>query len=108
MLRPVYQWGRMTDKEYWFKDILNPLHPYHCEYLEILKNPILHDPRVYNFAGDSEHPARDFYLESLCCCEKEEEKPKVSPAKNFVAHAISSLIPCSETRRNVRNKLLKG
>ncbi len=110
LLRPVYQWGRMTDKEYWFKDILNPLHPYHCEYLEILKNPILHDPRVYNFAGDSEHPARDFYLENRCCCEKEKEekKTKVKPSKKFFAHVISSLIPSRETRRYVRNKLLQG
>jgi len=60
MLKPVYQWGTMDDEVYWFKDVLNPLHPYHNEYLEIMCDPILTDPRVYNFAGDSVHEARPY------------------------------------------------
>lgn len=108
ILKPVYQWGTMPEKAFWFKDVLNPKHPYHAEYLEILQHPALKDKRVYNFGGEMDHPARDFYIEETCQCCCQEEKPKVSPAKNFVAHAISSLIPCSEIRRNVRNKLLKG
>lgn len=60
LLRPVYQWGTMDDDVYWFKDVLNPMHPYHEEYLEILKHPALHDPRVYNFGGDTSHEARPF------------------------------------------------
>lgn len=60
VLKPVYQWGTMDDDVFWFKDVLNPLHPYHEEYLEILDDPIMHDPRVYNFGGDTVHPARPY------------------------------------------------
>lgn len=60
VLKPVYQWGTMDDKVFWFKDVLNPMHPYHSEYLEILQDPIMHDKRVYNFGGDTEHPARPY------------------------------------------------
>ncbi len=59
-LRPVYQWGTMDEDVFWFKDVLNPLHPYHEEYLEILRDPALRDPRVYNFGGETEHPARPY------------------------------------------------
>lgn len=60
ILRPVYQWGTMDEDVYWFKDVLNPLHPYHEEYLEILKDPALQDPRVYNFGGSTAHEARPY------------------------------------------------
>lgn len=60
ILRPVYQWGTMDEDVYWFKDVLNPCHPYHEEYLEILQDPALKDPRVYNFGGETEHEARPY------------------------------------------------
>lgn len=60
VLKPVYQWGTMDEEVYWFKDVLNPCHPYHEEYLEILQEPALKDPRVYNFGGDTEHIARPY------------------------------------------------
>jgi len=60
VLRPVYQWGKMEPDVFWFKDVLNPKHPYHAEYLEILEHPSLKDPRVYNFGGHTEHPAADY------------------------------------------------
>ncbi len=60
LLRPVYQWGTMPETVFWFKDVLNPKHPYHQEYLEILQCEELKDPRVYNFGGDTVHPERDY------------------------------------------------
>lgn len=55
-LKPVYNWYNMSEEEYWFKDVLNPLHPYHKAYMEIINMPIVRDnPRVYNFGGDTEH-----------------------------------------------------
>lgn len=44
---------KARDENYeWFFDVRNPLHPYHQEYLEIMKHPILKDPRVSNWTGD--------------------------------------------------------
>lgn len=60
MLRPVYQWGTMPENVFWFKDVLNPLHPYHPEYLEILDHPVMQDKRVFNFGGRTLHPARQY------------------------------------------------
>ncbi len=55
-LRPVYNWGNLSEEEYWFKDVLNPLHPYHQAYMDIISLPIVKDnPRVYNFGGETEH-----------------------------------------------------
>jgi len=66
ILRPVYQWGTMDEKVYWFKDVLNPCHPYHQEYLEILQCPALSDSRVYNFGGNTVHKAWQYPYESKC------------------------------------------
>lgn len=60
LLRPVYQWGTMPEDVFWFKDVLNPLHPYHAEYLEIRDHPALRDPKVWHFGGRSLHPARPY------------------------------------------------
>lgn len=60
ILRPVYQWGTMDEAVFWFKDVLNPMHPYHEEYLEIMQNPILKDPRVFHFGGDTVHSSRPY------------------------------------------------
>lgn len=44
---------KAMDENYeWFFDVRNPLHPYHQEYLEIMKHPILKDPRVFSWTGD--------------------------------------------------------
>lgn len=42
----------MDENIEWFFDIRNPLHPYHQEYLEIMKDPIFNDPRVFIWTGD--------------------------------------------------------
>lgn len=42
----------MDENIEWFFDIRNPLHPYHQEYLEIMKHPIFDDPRVFKWTGD--------------------------------------------------------
>lgn len=42
----------MDENIEWFFDIRNPLHPYHQEYLEVMKHPILNDPRVFKWTGD--------------------------------------------------------
>lgn len=65
LLRPVYQWGTMPEEVFWFKDVLNPKHPYHPEYLEILQCTELKDKRVYNFGGDTEHPCVDYPTKSI-------------------------------------------
>ena len=60
IIRPIYYWFALTKEEYWFKDILNPKHPYFKEYMEILKDPIFKDERIYFWADhiheEQEHP----------------------------------------------------
>jgi len=48
-LRPVYNWFKMNPETYWFKNILNPLHPYHKAYLKILADECWNDPKVYDW-----------------------------------------------------------
>lgn len=42
----------MDENIEWFFDIRNPLHPYHQEYLEVMKHPIFKDPHVFIWTGD--------------------------------------------------------
>lgn len=42
----------MDENIEWFFDIRNPLHPYHQEYLDVMKHPIFKDPRVFIWTGD--------------------------------------------------------
>lgn len=63
----------MDENIEWFFDIRNPLHPYHREYLEVMKHPIFKDPRVFIWTGDhlsnrGELPAKANYevIRALC------------------------------------------
>lgn len=58
-IKPIFYWFALTPEEYWFKDILNPKHPYFNEYMEILKDPILKHPKVFFWGGDEIHKAQE-------------------------------------------------
>lgn len=45
-LRPVFMWFQISKLEWWYKNVQNPAHIYHKEFLEIMKEPICSDPRV--------------------------------------------------------------
>lgn len=62
IIKPLYKWFFITEENYWYKDILNPLHPYHKQYMDILNSPILDNPKVFlwgakNIHKPSLHPA---------------------------------------------------
>lgn len=65
IIKPVYQWGTMPEDLFWFKDVLNPMHPYHAEYLEIMNTPVTGAHYVYNFCAGQAHPSRPFPGHSL-------------------------------------------
>lgn len=61
VMKPLYKWWKMAEETYWFKNILNPLHPYHKEYLKILaddcwKNPKVYDWGCHNIRHAAPHP----------------------------------------------------
>lgn len=49
VMKPLYKWWKMEEETYWFKNILNPMHPYHKEYLKILADDCWNDPKVYDW-----------------------------------------------------------
>ena len=49
LMKPCYNWWGMKRDTYWFKNILNPLHPYHQEYLKILADDCWNEPKVYDW-----------------------------------------------------------
>lgn len=49
-LRPVDVWGEV-DMAGWFRDVRNEYHPYHKEFLEIMKDPIFKHPKVHDWGG---------------------------------------------------------
>ncbi len=72
IIKPLYKWFLITEENFWYKDILNPLHPYHKQYMEILNSPIMDNPKVYlwgakNLHKPSLHPAYKYkgYLKAV-------------------------------------------
>ncbi len=59
VIKPVYYWFALTPEQYWFKDILNPLHPYFNDYMEVLKDPILKHEKVYFWGAHDIHKAKE-------------------------------------------------
>lgn len=60
-LRTFVPWGKKPIEEEWFTDVINPYHPYHQEYVEIMKDPIFKHPNVHDWSGGigtalGEHP----------------------------------------------------
>lgn len=49
VMKPLYKWWKMDEETYWFKNILNPMHPYHKEYLKVLADDCWNDPKVYDW-----------------------------------------------------------
>lgn len=57
VIKPLYHWFGLSEDLYWQKDILNPMHPYHKEYMEVLKHPYLKNEKVFFWGADNLHPA---------------------------------------------------
>ena len=57
-VKPLYKWFALDEETYWFKDVLNPLHPYHQEYLNMMEHPALKNPKVYFWGAKNLHPAQ--------------------------------------------------
>jgi uncharacterized Fe-S cluster-containing radical SAM superfamily protein len=53
-LRSFEPWGKKPIDVEWYTDVRNKYHPYHQEYLEIMKDPIFKHPKVYDWSGDHE------------------------------------------------------
>lgn len=49
-LRPFEPW-KEPDMNDWFKDVRNEYHPYHKEFVEIMKDPIFKHPKVHDWGG---------------------------------------------------------
>jgi len=80
-VRRFLQEKAMDENIEWFFDIRNPLHPYHQEYLEVMKHPVFNDPRVFKWTGEhlsnrGELPAKANYkvLKDLFLTENVGEK----------------------------------
>lgn len=52
-LRPVMKWFRISDELYLKKNLLNPLHPNHEEFIEIINHPLCKHPKVYHWCGNN-------------------------------------------------------
>lgn len=96
IVKPLYHWFGLSEEDYWYKDILNPLHPYFTEYQEILKDPALGDQRVYfwgakNIHEACPHPAYQ-YREDLHILKRmvssSEESPGALLKKRGIDHCI--------------------
>lgn len=50
-LRPFFPCGAQPPEVEWFTDIRNTYHPYHQEYLDMMKDPIFKHPKVNDWSG---------------------------------------------------------
>ena len=63
-LRPFDDCGAQPPEVEWFMDVRGAYHPYHQEYLDVMKNPIFKHPKVCDWSGgrDSENGDLISYL----------------------------------------------
>lgn len=57
-LNPIYEWFQLRGDAYLEKDVLNPDHPYHGEYLDVLKDERLKNPKIFWWGGGNVHDRR--------------------------------------------------
>ena len=50
-VRPYMPWGAKEPELEWFTDVRGKYHPYHAEYLEVMKDPIFKNPKVKDWSG---------------------------------------------------------
>ncbi len=50
-LRPYTPQGKFTPDIEWFTDVRGKYHPYHQEFLEVMKDPIFKHPKVHDWGG---------------------------------------------------------
>lgn len=52
-IKPLNRWFCLDADGYWFKNVLNPKHPYHQNYLRVMQDPILKHPKVWDWTEQS-------------------------------------------------------
>lgn len=52
-LRPYEPWREATMEE-WMRDVRNVYHPHHREFLEVMKDPYLKNPKIHDWGGGRE------------------------------------------------------
>lgn len=52
-IKPLNRWFCLNSTDYWFKNVLNPLHPYHENYLKVMQHPIIQHPKVYDWTSEN-------------------------------------------------------
>lgn len=52
-IRGFEPWGAMNKDIEWFFNVRNPFHPYYEEYLDIMKDPVFQNPKVFDWMGHS-------------------------------------------------------
>jgi MoaA/NifB/PqqE/SkfB family radical SAM enzyme len=99
-LRPYEPWTAEVTLKDWFKDVRNVYHPYHQEFLEVMKDPIFKHPKVHDWGGGKESGlgpepygqtrTRYHFLERIFCDEmfwkRAQEKIKT---KKVVVYGLS-------------------
>ncbi|SIQ14040.1 SPASM domain-containing protein [Pseudacidovorax sp. RU35E] len=51
-LRPMLPWFKLFhDKNFALRDLTNPKHPDHAEFVQVMNHPICQDPRVFHWSG---------------------------------------------------------
>ena len=101
-LRYFLPWGKRPLETEWFMDVRNPYHPYHQEFLEVMRHPIFKHPKVNDWSGGrgsllGEHPWKKNWLEAEKRLEYANQKIKLlkrlslSPKK--MMEMLAGIIP---------------
>lgn len=52
-LRPLMQWFKLSKEKHQQQNLLDPNHPNHQEFIEVMKNPLCSHPKVYHWIGNN-------------------------------------------------------
>lgn len=60
VLRPIFKFFCLSEDDWFFKNVQNPAHPYHKEYMEILDLPICKSDKVFDWGISQKQEAVTF------------------------------------------------
>lgn len=52
-IKPLNRWFSLGGDEYWYMNVLNPLHPHHENYLAVMKDPIIKHEKVWDWTEEN-------------------------------------------------------
>ena len=100
-LRFFEPYGVMSKTTEWFYDVRNVYHPYHDEFVDVMRDPIFNNPKVWKWQGETDSLQKESYYEL-------EHKNTVDFSKMYRCENLGKLVVLWKKHNNIEQWALYG